>query len=110
LAKHVSPIYLLLISAALIELAVFGVRRLSKLSRALHRQPPIRSDEAPIGGSVFSGITHALKSPYLINVSVYVLLFTITSTFLTSSKRKSPGKALLIAARAQPFSPASTYG
>jgi AAA family ATP:ADP antiporter len=82
LAKHVSPIYLLLISAALIELAVFGVRRLSKLSQALHRQPPIRSDEAPIGGSVFSGITHALKSPYLINVSVYVLLFTITSTFL----------------------------
>jgi AAA family ATP:ADP antiporter len=82
LAKHVSPIYLLLISAALIELAVFGVRRLSKLSRVLHRQPPIRSDEAPIGGSVFSGITHALKSPYLINVSVYVLLFTITSTFL----------------------------
>ena len=28
LAKQVSPIYLLLISAALIELAVFGVRRL----------------------------------------------------------------------------------
>ena len=82
LAKQVSPVYLLLISAALIELAVFGVRRLSKLSEALHRQPAIRSDEAPIGGSVFSGITHALKSPYLINVSVYILLFTITSTFL----------------------------
>ncbi|HEX6439460.1 MAG TPA: MFS transporter [Candidatus Binatia bacterium] len=82
LAKEVSPVYLLFISAALIELAVFGVRRLSKLSQALHRQPAIRSDEAPIGGSVFSGITHALKSPYLINVSVYVLLFTITSTFL----------------------------
>ena len=32
LAKHVSPIFLLLISAALIELAVFGARRLSKLS------------------------------------------------------------------------------
>ena len=82
LAKQVSPIYLLLISAALIELAVFGVRRLSKLSQALRRQPAMRSDETIIGGSVFSGITHALKSPYLINVSVYILLFTITSTFL----------------------------
>ena len=82
LAKQVSPIYLLLISAALLELAVFGVRRLSRLSPALSRQPAMRSDEAPIGGSVFSGVTHALKSPYLINVSVYILLFTITSTFL----------------------------
>jgi AAA family ATP:ADP antiporter len=82
LAKQVSPIYLLLISAALIELAVFGVRRLSKLSQPLSRQPAMRSEEAPIGGSVFSGVTHALKSPYLINVSVYILLFTITSTFL----------------------------
>jgi AAA family ATP:ADP antiporter len=82
LAKQVSPVYLLLISAALIELAVFGARRLSWLSQALHRQPAMRSDEAPIGGSVFSGVTHALKSPFLINVSVYILLFTITSTFL----------------------------
>ena len=82
LAKEVSPVYLLLISAALLEIAVFGVRRLSELSQALHRQPAMRSDQAPIGGSVFSGVTHALKSPYLINVSIYILLFTITSTFL----------------------------
>jgi ATP:ADP antiporter, AAA family len=82
LAKQVSPIYLLLISAALIELAVFGVRRLSKLSNVLHQQPAMRSDEAPIGGSILTGVTHALKSPYLINVCVYILLFTITSTFL----------------------------
>ncbi|HEX6174722.1 MAG TPA: MFS transporter [Candidatus Binatia bacterium] len=82
LAKQISPVYLLLISAALLEVAVFGVRRLSRLSQALSRQPAMRSDEAPIGGSVFSGVTHALKSPYLLNVSVYILLFTITSTFL----------------------------
>jgi ATP:ADP antiporter, AAA family len=82
LAKQVSPVYLLLISAALVEVAVFGVRRLSSLSQALSRQPAMRSDEATIGGSVFSGVTHALKSPYLINVSIYILLFTITSTFL----------------------------
>jgi AAA family ATP:ADP antiporter len=82
LAEQVSPVYLLLISAALIELAVFGVRRLSKLSPILRQQPSIGRDEAPIGGTVFSGVTHALKSPYLVNVSVYILLFTITSTFL----------------------------
>src|SRR5918995_2310314 len=68
LAKQVSPVYLLLVSAALIELAVFGVRRLSRLSEELRRQPAIRPDQAIIGGSVLSGVTHALKSPYLINV------------------------------------------
>ena len=82
LARQVSPVYLLLISAALIELAVFGVGRLSQLSPVLRQQPLNLHDERPIGGAVFSGVTHALKSPYLINVSVYVLLFTITSTFL----------------------------
>jgi AAA family ATP:ADP antiporter len=82
LAKHVSPIYLLLISAALLEVAVFGVRQLSRLSDALQQRPAARGDDTLIGGSILSGVTHALKSPYLINAGIYILLFTITSTFL----------------------------
>src|SRR5215467_7387909 len=39
LAKGVSPTYLLLISAVLLEAAVFSVRRLSQLSDVLHRRP-----------------------------------------------------------------------
>jgi AAA family ATP:ADP antiporter len=74
--------YLLLVSALLLEAAIFGVRRLSRLSKALSRTPAARSDEQPIGGSVLSGITHTFNSPYLSNVGVYILLFTITSTFL----------------------------
>ena len=31
---------------------------------------------------MFSGLTHAFKSPYLINMSIYMLLFAITSTLL----------------------------
>ena len=82
LAKSVPPTYLLLGSAMLLELAVFCVRRLSRLSDALHRRPAAGRDESPIGGSVFSGLAHAFNSTYLINVSVYILLFAITSTFL----------------------------
>jgi AAA family ATP:ADP antiporter len=82
LARLVSPIFLLLGAAALLEVAVFGVGRLSRLSPALHRQPGSVSAEAPIGGSVFAGITRAFRSPYLVNVSLFVLLFAITSTFL----------------------------
>ncbi len=82
LAKDVPATYLLLGSAALLEAAVFSVRRLSRLSDALHQRPAARNDGGLIGGNMLSGLTHAFKSPYLINVSVYILLFAITSTFL----------------------------
>jgi ATP:ADP antiporter, AAA family len=82
LAKGVPATYLLLGSVVLLEAAVFSVRRLSQLSDVLHRRPAAESGEPLIGGNVLSGVTHAFKSPYLINVSVYILLFAITSTFL----------------------------
>jgi AAA family ATP:ADP antiporter len=82
LAKQVPATYLLLASAILLEVAVFCVGRLSRLSSALRQRPAGQGDEAPIGGSVLSGMFHALKSPYLINVSVFLLLFAMTSTFL----------------------------
>jgi ATP:ADP antiporter, AAA family len=82
LARYVSPIFLLLGAAILLEVAVFSVGRLSRLSPTLHRRPIAGSEEAPIGGSVFAGITHAFRSRYLLNVSLFLLLFAITSTFL----------------------------
>lgn len=82
LAQKVAPIYLLLISAALLEAAVYCVRRLSRLSDVLRRGPAKPSGETLIGGSVFSGLKRALSTPYLINVGVYILFFAVTSTFL----------------------------
>jgi AAA family ATP:ADP antiporter len=66
----------------LLEAAVFSVRRLSGLSDALRERPRAESERTPIGGGVFAGLTHAFKSPYLINLSVYMLLFSVTSTLL----------------------------
>ena len=82
LAPHVGTLYLLLISAALLEVAVFCVRRLSRLSDALQQKVTVPKDEVVIGGSIFSGLRHALSSSYLVNVSLYLLLFATTSTFL----------------------------
>jgi ATP:ADP antiporter, AAA family len=82
LAKDVQATFLLLGSVLLLEAAVFSVRRLARLSDGLHRRPAAQSGELLIGGNMLSGLTHAFKSPYLINVSVYILLFAITSTFL----------------------------
>jgi ATP:ADP antiporter, AAA family len=81
LARFISPVFLLMIAALLLEIAVFGVGRLARLSPTLHRQAGDGGEE-PIGGGVFAGITHAFRSPYLLNVSVFLLLFAITSTFL----------------------------
>jgi AAA family ATP:ADP antiporter len=44
--------------------------------------PAARAGERPIGGSVLAGITHALRSPYLLNVSLFLLLYAVTSTLL----------------------------
>jgi AAA family ATP:ADP antiporter len=82
LAPHVSHVYLLLASAALLELAVFSVRRLSRVSDALHRRFELGGSDKVIGGGVLTGLTHVFKSRYLMSGCVYMLLFAITSTFL----------------------------
>ncbi|MBV9017303.1 MAG: MFS transporter [Alphaproteobacteria bacterium] len=84
LARLVSPIVLLLGAAVLLEVAVFAVARLSRLSPSLHHQPAAaaRAEERPIGGGVLSGITRAFSSLYLVNVSLFLMLFAITSTVL----------------------------
>jgi AAA family ATP:ADP antiporter len=82
LARYVSPMLLLLGAAILLEVAIFSAGRLSRLSPTLQRQPMGDGAEVPIGGSALAGITHAFRSPYLVNVSVFLLLFAITSTFL----------------------------
>ncbi|TMQ24600.1 MAG: MFS transporter [Candidatus Rokuibacteriota bacterium] len=77
LARHVPPMVLLLGAAALLEVAVFSAGRLSRLAQAV-----AGAAEAPIGGGVLAGVTHVVRSPYLLNVGVFLLLFSITSTFL----------------------------
>lgn len=98
LAAAVSPALLLLAAALLLEAAVFCVRRLARLSSALsrpqvaggaeaerdlkERRDEQRGAESPLGGGVLSGIARALRQPYLLNVSIFMLLFSVTSTFL----------------------------
>jgi len=81
LARLVPPTVLLIGAAILLEVAVFAVSRLTRLSPRLSgRSEP--NPERPIGGSVFAGVANAFRSPYLVNVSLFVLLFAISSTFL----------------------------
>ena len=40
-------------------------------------EQPTPAGDRPIGGSVIAGFTHALHDPYLLQISLYMLLYTI---------------------------------
>jgi AAA family ATP:ADP antiporter len=83
LVREVGSTTLFFASIVLLEVAVLAVRRLSALSAGLAASPlGPGQPEAPIGGNVFAGISHTLRSPYLLNVCLFMLLFTVLSTFL----------------------------
>jgi AAA family ATP:ADP antiporter len=81
LARHVPTPLLLVGAIVLLEIAVFSVRHLSRLSEALNARPQEAASQ-PVGGNVLAGITHPFRSAYLANVSLFILLFAITATFL----------------------------
>lgn len=97
LAAQIGTANLMLVSAVMIELAVLCVVRFPARvgvptdeigEPAVNAAPldssalPARGDGPPIGGSVWAGITHVLRSPYLLGISAFFVLFTIGSTVL----------------------------
>ena len=50
--------------------------------------------EAPIGGSVWSGITHMARSPYLFGLGLVIVLYSSTSTWAYFQQTDLAGKAL----------------
>jgi AAA family ATP:ADP antiporter len=82
LAQFVPPAFLLLGAAALLEIATWCVRRLSRLSEKMSDQPHPEREESPIGGKVLAGFVKTLRSPYLLNTAIFLLLYAVTSTLL----------------------------
>jgi AAA family ATP:ADP antiporter len=50
-------------------------------STALRSARDDRTAEQPIGGGILAGITHVIRSPYLLGICGFVLLYTVTTTF-----------------------------
>jgi len=80
LAGSVGTVNLLLISAALLGFAVFCIHRLL----AWRNPEPGRSAPRgePLGGSALAGFSLLLRSPYLLGIGLFILLYTTLSTFL----------------------------
>ena len=96
LAPRIGPVNLLLVSAALLELAAITVmnfpaspRRDGEVSRT--GQTAAIDDEV-IGGKVMSGVTSVLKSRYLLGISLFLILYSVGSTFLYFTQSAIVGK------------------
>jgi AAA family ATP:ADP antiporter len=82
LVEHVGQTWLILASIILLEVAVFAARRLSFISDAFRRPVQGEDPHAPVGGGIFAGMTHTFRSPYLLGIAFFILLYSVTSTFL----------------------------
>lgn len=80
LAEPLGPVNLLLVTVVLLEIAILCVRRLGREeARTAETDETL---EQPIGGSAVDGMRAVFRSPYLLGICGYMLLYTITSTLL----------------------------
>jgi AAA family ATP:ADP antiporter len=84
LASTLGTPNLLLVSAVLLEGAVISVVRFPARAQAAGADPvdSAKLDQIPIGGSIWTGLTHVVRSPYLIAISAFLVLLTLGSTVL----------------------------
>jgi AAA family ATP:ADP antiporter len=76
LAGKLSTGVFLLITAVMLEIAAQCVRRFPADFRAHDQQ-----SEQPIGGKFWEGATHIARSPYLLGLAAFLIIYTITNTW-----------------------------
>ena len=83
LVHRVSTGVLLLICAGMLEVAAQSIRFFPAEFR--RHDSRLAGDaaaaEKPIGGNFWDGVTHICKSPYLFGLFLFILLYTLTSTW-----------------------------
>jgi AAA family ATP:ADP antiporter len=93
MASHLGTRNLLLVSALLLEIAVFIVTWFPK--RSLVGAPLDaggRKEEDRIGGSAWAGVTRMLQSPYLLAIATFLTLYIAGSTVLYAEQTDLVGR------------------
>jgi AAA family ATP:ADP antiporter len=80
LVHRVTTGVFLLICAVMLEIAAQSVRFFPSHPAGQDEQQP-RSAEQPMGGTIWEGLVHIGRSPYLLGLLVFILLYTSTSTW-----------------------------
>jgi AAA family ATP:ADP antiporter len=81
-AERIPPVHLMLAAAALLEGAVFALRRLGRVCGV------DRGEGTPVAGGWLAGARLVAGSRYLQWICVYLLIFTIGSTFLYAQQQQ----------------------
>jgi AAA family ATP:ADP antiporter len=94
LAPKIGAVNLLLVSAAFLEIAILTVTRFPLARVEVVDGEPlvipgarvgrgrVAADREAIGGSVWAGFSSVVRSPYLLGICAFLVLYTIGSTFL----------------------------
>lgn len=77
--KDIGPANLLVVSAIMFAVAGFLVQFFPTGFTDKSKTTP--ATEKPIGGSIWSGITHIAHSPYLLGLAASMLIYTMSSTW-----------------------------
>jgi len=114
LAPHIGAVNLLLVSVVLLEAALITVVRFPSPGRRAGEMPgtlwtPDERDptrRVVIGGNVWAGVTSIVRSPYLLGICVFLVLYVFGSTVLYFAQsdivgRVYPDRASRIAVLAQ---------
>lgn len=97
LAKTIGTANLILVSIVMLELAVLAVVRFPVRDDSGRRDTTavssgLETQDAPIGGSIWAGLSHIVRSPYLAAISLFLILFTMGSTFLYFAQSEIVGR------------------
>lgn len=96
LAPKIGAVNVLLVSAALLEFAIVTVTRwppvvVGDAASGPSKRETDRNAEV-IGGNVWAGFTHIMKSPYLLGICLFMLLYVFGSTVLYFAQSDLVGK------------------
>ncbi|HEY4307316.1 MAG TPA: MFS transporter [Gemmatimonadaceae bacterium] len=96
LAPKIGAVNVLLVSAVLLQLAIITIMRWPPIVAGVavsgeSKRETDRHSEV-IGGSIWSGFTHITKSPYLLGICLFMLLYVFGSTILYFAQSDLVGK------------------
>ncbi|HEY2679834.1 MAG TPA: MFS transporter [Candidatus Udaeobacter sp.] len=89
LAGKLSTGLFLLITAIMLEIAAQCVRRFPANVRTHDEQ-----SEQPIGGKFWEGATHIARSPYLLALALFLMIYTLTNTWAYFQQSELTGHQL----------------
>src|SRR5437879_6107363 len=90
--KDIGPANLLIVSAIMFAIAGLLVQFFP--AGFTHASKTSSAPEKPIGGSIWSGLTHIAHSPYLLGLAVSMVIYTMSSTWAYFQQSELAGEAL----------------